>query len=125
LYERHGLTPMLVGGQSRREHATAAEILSLARVPVQNALGSGVRPLVSILRGATLVVSLDTGPLHMAVALERPVVSLIGYNDPRIVGPYRRYTDLIVNAFNASVSRETRMQTITTDMVLERCASAL
>jgi heptosyltransferase I len=126
LYERHGLTPMLVGGESARERATAAGIVSMARSPVQNAIGSGIRPLVSILRGATLVVSLDTGPLHMAVALDRPVVSLIGYNDPRVVGPYRRYTDLIVSAYDRhNVAREARMATISADSVLERCASAL
>jgi heptosyltransferase I len=71
------------------------------------------------------VVSLDTGPLHMAVALERPVVSLIGYNDPRVVGPYRRYADLVVNAFDSPEPRERRMSTITADMVLSRCASVL
>ena len=125
LYDRHALVPMLVGGTSAREQATARAILSTARSPVRNALGSGLRPLVSILNGATLVVSLDTGPLHMAVALERPVVSLIGYNDPAIVGPYRRYTDLIVSAFNAPVPRERRMATISVDAVLDRCASAL
>jgi heptosyltransferase I len=125
LYEQHGLVPMLVGGGSARERATATAIVSGARAPVRNELGSGLRPLVSILRGATLVVSLDTGPLHMAVALERPVVSLIGYNDPRVVGPYRRYTDLIVSAYNARVARGKRMHTISAEAVLERCASAL
>jgi heptosyltransferase I len=125
LYDRHGLQPVLVGGTSPREQATAEAILSTARAPVLSALGSGLRPLVSILHGAALVVSLDTGPLHMAVALERPVVSLIGYNDPAIVGPYRRYTDLIVSAFDAPVPRDRRMATIGVDAVLDRCASAL
>ena len=124
LHGRYGLTPMLVGGTSPRERATAAAILSTARSPVQNALGSGLRPLVSILHGATLVVSLDTGPLHMAVALDRPVVSLIGYNNPALVGPYRRYTDLIVSAFDAPVPRTERMGTISVDAVLDRCALA-
>jgi heptosyltransferase I len=124
LYDRYGLAPMLVGGTSPREQATAAAIIARARSPVRNALGSGLRPLVSILSGASLVVSLDTGPLHMAVALERPVVSLIGYNDPAIVGPYRRYSDLIVNAFTAPVPRDRRMATISVDAVLDRCALA-
>ena len=125
LYQRYGVVPVLVGGNSDREKATAAAILAAARAPVRSALGSGLRPLISILRGAQLVVSLDTGPLHMAVALERPVVSLIGYNDPRVVGPYRRYADLVVNAFDSPEPRERRMSTITADMVLSRCASVL
>ena len=53
------------------------------------------------------------------------MVSLIGYNDPRVVGPYRRYTDLIVNAFDSPEPRERRMLTITPAMVVSRCASVL
>ena len=41
----------------------------------------------------------DTGPLHITVALDRPVVSLIGYSNPKRVGPYRRGLDLVVDAY--------------------------
>ena len=64
-----------------------------------SALGSGLRNLVGILDGSALVLAPDTGPLHMAVALERPVISLIGYTNPKRTGPYRRYHDLIVDAY--------------------------
>ena len=99
LTSEYGLAPVMVGGSSSREIATAHQVQMLARYPVRNALGSGLRRLVAILDGAALVVSLDTGPLHIAVALDRPVVSLIGYNDPIVYGPYRKYHDLIVNGF--------------------------
>ena len=99
LYADFGLQPVLVGGTTARERQTAAEIQATARHPVHDALGSGLRPLVSILDGAALVISLDTGPLHMAVALGRPVISLIGYHDPAIFGPYRRYHDLLIDAY--------------------------
>jgi heptosyltransferase I len=95
----YGLAPVMVGGDSPREIATAHEIQMRARHPVRNALGSGLRRLVAIIDGSALVVSLDTGPLHMAVALDRPVISLIGYNDPVVYGPYRKFHDLIVNGF--------------------------
>ena len=62
-------------------------------------LGVPLRELVAILNGSELVISLDTAPLHMSVALERPVISLMGYNNPKRVGPYRRYHDLIVDAY--------------------------
>jgi len=52
-----------------------------------------------MLDASALVISLDTGPLHMAVALGRPVVSLIGYTNPLRYGPYRRFQDLIVSAY--------------------------
>ncbi len=123
-----GLTPVLVGGQSPRELATAGAIAAGAKHPVVNALGSGLRRLVSILDAASLVVSLDTGPLHMTVALDRPVVSLIGYSNPKRVGPYRKFRDLMVDAYGdpgedypANMeNRLDRMPRITVRDVLDR-----
>src|ERR671938_1061209 len=64
-----------------------------------SSLGSGLRNLVGILDGSALVLSPDTGPLHMSVALDRPVVSLVGYSNPKRVGPYRKFRDLMVDAY--------------------------
>ncbi len=77
---------------------------------------------------ASLVVSLDTGPLHMTVALDRPVVSLIGYSNPKRVGPYRKFRDLMVDAYGdpgedypANMeNRQDRMPRITVRDVLDR-----
>jgi heptosyltransferase I len=99
LYNDFGLQPVLVGGRSARELAAERVILDRARVPVSSALGSGLRNLVGILDGAALVLSPDTGPLHMTVALNRPVISLMGYTNPKRVGPYRRFHDLLVDAY--------------------------
>jgi len=49
--------------------------------------------------GAAIVLSPDTGPLHMTVALNKPVVSLMGYTNPKRVGPYRRFHDLLIDAY--------------------------
>ena len=99
LTDDHGLQPLFVGGPSPREAATAAAIARLTRQPPSSALGSGLRPLVSILDGAALVISPDTAPLHLSVAVGTPVVSLMGQTSPRRSGPYRRYHDLVVDAF--------------------------
>jgi heptosyltransferase-1 len=48
-----------------------------------------VPDLVALSRAATLVVSGDTGPLHIAVAVGTPTVSLFGPTDPARNGPYR------------------------------------
>ena len=90
---------MLVGGRSERELAAEAVIMRTARHRPVSALGSGLRNLVSILDGSALVLSPDTGPLHMTVALDRPVVSLIGYSNPKRVGPYRKFRDLMIDAY--------------------------
>ena len=128
LVESYGLQPVLVGGRSERELAAERVILETARHRPLSALGSGVRRLVSILDGSALVLSPDTGPLHMGVALGRPTISLIGYADPRRTGPYRRYHDLMIDAFHdpgesgpvTNERRKDRMSRITVRDVLER-----
>ena len=124
-----GLQPVLVGGTSPRERH--AESVILARAPrAISALGCGLRPLVGILGGAALALSPDTGPLHMAVALDRPVISLLGYTNPKRTGPYRRFHDLMIDAYGDTgedypVSMETRpgrMPRITVSEVLKKVA---
>jgi heptosyltransferase I len=99
LWHDFGLQPLLVGGRSARELAAERVILERTKVPVVSALGSGLRKLVGILDGAALVLSPDTGPLHMTVALNRPVISLMGYTNPKRVGPYHRFHDLLIDAY--------------------------
>ena len=128
LWSDFGLQPLLVGGRSPRELAAEKAILERARVPVVSALGSGLRNLVSILDGAAVVLSPDTGPLHMAVALNRPVISLMGYTNPKRVGPYRRFHDLLIDAYGdfgerypiSMENRPGRMQRITVRDVLTK-----
>jgi heptosyltransferase I len=99
-----------------------------ARHTPLSALGSGLRNLVGILSGSALVLSPDTGPLHMAVALERPVISLMGYTNPKRTGPYRRYHDLLIDAYGnpgedyrvSMENRPGRVQRITVEQVREK-----
>jgi heptosyltransferase I len=102
LYADFGVQPVLVGGRSERELHAERVILDAVRVPVVSALGSGLRGLVQLIDGAALVLSPDTGPLHITVALNRPVVSLIGYSNPKRVGPYRKFHDLMIDAYGES-----------------------
>jgi heptosyltransferase I len=99
LWHDFDLQPMLVGGRSARELHAEQAIMQHARQRPHSALGSGLRNLVGILDGSALVLSPDTGPLHMAVALDRPVVSLLGYTNPKRTGPYRKFHDLIIDAY--------------------------
>jgi heptosyltransferase I len=130
LWEEHGLRAVLVGGRSPREVAAEETILRLARHRPVSALGSGLRRLVAILDGAALVLSPDTGPLHLAVALDRPVVSLMGYSNPKRVGPYRKFQDLVIDAYAepgeayapSMAHRSGRMARITVEQVMEKVA---
>jgi heptosyltransferase I len=128
LFHDFGLEPVLVGGRTERELAAERVIIERARHKPTSALGSGLRNLVGILDGSALVLAPDTGPLHIAVALDRPVVSLMGYTNPKRTGPYRRFHDLIVDAYGdpgedypiSMENRPDRMPRITVRDVIER-----
>jgi heptosyltransferase I len=128
LHERFGVQPVLVGGRSERELETERVIRARARHPVVSTLGVPFRDLVGIFGGSALAVSLDTGPMHVAVALGTPTLALVGYFDPRRIGPYRRFHDLLVDAHNdpgeegpvTPRKRPGRMARITVGDVLER-----
>jgi heptosyltransferase I len=128
LWHEFGLEPVLAGGRSERELHAEQVIQSVGRRVTRGALGSGLRRLVSILDGSALVISPDTGPLHMSVALSKPVVSLMGHTNPKRTGPYRQYHDLMVDAFGdpgeaydaAARNRPDRMGRITVRDVLDR-----
>jgi len=128
-----GARAVLVGGRSEREEAAAAEIRRLAARPPLDLREWDLRRLVYLLHRADVLVSPDTGPLHVGVALGTPTVSLMGYTNPRRYGPYRRFHDLLVDAFGdpgedytaSAGSRPGRMERITVGEVAERVELAL
>ena len=130
LHEQYGMQVVLVGGRSERELAAERIVIEKTKHKPRSDLGSGLRNLVSILDASALVLSPDTGPLHMAVALDRPVISLMGYTNPKRTGPYRRFHDLIVDAYgnpgeNYPISMENRpgrMSRIETKHILDKVA---
>ena len=128
LWSDFGLHPVLVGGRSPREMAAERMILEKARHKPASALGSGLRRLAAVLDAAALVLTPDTGPLHLAVALRQPVVSLIAYSNPKRVGPYRWCRDLMIDAYGdpgedypvSMENRPGRMSRISVRDILDR-----
>jgi lipopolysaccharide heptosyltransferase II len=49
---------------------------------------TGLRTLAAVLSLASAVVCCDSGPMHLAAALDRPTVAVFGPTDPRRTGPY-------------------------------------
>ena len=128
LHEKFGMRVVLVGGRSARELAAERVGMERAQHKPRSELGSGLRNLVSILDASALVLSPDTGPLHMSVALDTPVISLMGYTNPKRTGPYRRFQDLIIDAYGepgedypiTMENRAGRMRRIETRHVLDK-----
>jgi len=128
------LQPMLVGGPSRLEREIVDRALATASSRPIVALDKPLRDTMWKLAGSTAVISPDTGPLHIAVAMNRPVIGLYGYTNPRRVGPWRKFHDLLVDAYHdpddraGAITRQTRpgrMERITVDEVFEKVKLAL
>ncbi len=86
LIEAQHVRIVLTGGPE--DVALAASIASRMRTsPVVLAGQTNVRELGACLERAHVVVSNDTGVLHMAAALGRPVVALYGPTSPALTGP--------------------------------------
>jgi heptosyltransferase I len=124
---------VLVGGRSDREEAAAAAIKRVASHPPLDLREWDLRRLAYLLSRADVLVSPDTGPLHMGVALRTPTVALMGHTNPKRYGPYRRYGELLVDAFGDpgedyavdAPNRAGRMERITVEQVMEKVDLAL
>lgn len=129
---------------AERYGAVAAALAQAGYVPLVNAVFAGdilanavvdasrgtatvvpcsVGQLIALTRRASLVVAGDTGPLHLAAALERPVVALFGPTDPVRNGPYGTLSRVLRHPSSKkdhtrhAVTEEGLMQ-ITTDEVI-------
>jgi heptosyltransferase I len=133
LAEAFGARCVLLGGTTPHERAAADVILAGTAAAPVDALGRGLRTALALLEACDVVVSPDTGPFHAAVAMGVPSVGLYGYTNPKRFGPYRRFTDLLVDAFGdpgedypaSARYRPGRMARITVAAVEEKVRLAL
>jgi len=128
-----GLQPVLVGGPAQEERRIADEVIRTTRARVVDQLADDVRKLLWLVEGSALLITPDTGPLHIARAVETPVVSLFGRTNPRRSGPYRAYEDLIVDGYADYPGEEyppapeyrNGMRRVTVEAVMEKVERAM
>ena len=51
--------------------------------------------MVEWIRSSELMISNDTGPMHVAAALNKPLVAIFGPIEPRRTGPYRQLDSVV------------------------------
>ena len=86
---RHGLRVLLCGGRSDLELRYGERIASLMREPCQNLVGQDtLLEFLATLQRATVLVSPDSGPAHMATTVGTPVIGLYAATNPARSGPY-------------------------------------
>ena len=86
---RHGMRVILTGGRSEEERRTGAAIERLASEPLTNQIGRDTLPqMLALLERATVLLSPDSGPAHMATMVGTPVIGLYAATNPARSGPY-------------------------------------
>jgi ADP-heptose:LPS heptosyltransferase len=93
-----------------------------------------LRELTGLLAKAAIVVSCDTGPLHLAVAVGAQVIGLYGPSDPQRTGPYGQANGILVGSGGSQCRSCHRwcgdpytpcMKSITPDMVFGKIQERL
>jgi 3-deoxy-D-manno-octulosonic-acid transferase/heptosyltransferase-1 len=64
-------------------------------LPIDLAGRTTLRDLACLYRKASLLVTTDSGPMHLAAAMATPVVALFGPTDPARTGPYGKHHTVI------------------------------
>jgi len=91
---------VLTGGPNNKEVEFAASIQQQVNSPCLNLTGkTTLTQLAAILQQVTLVISPDTGPLHLANAVATPVIGLYAVTRPKYIGPYNQLQNCI-NIYN-------------------------
>lgn len=93
---RHRLESIVIWGPS--ELALAESVSRSSGGSAQPAPATSIADLAALVRDAALVVSGDTGPLHIAAAVGTPVVGLYGPTWPERNGPWDADDEVISRA---------------------------
>ena len=130
----YGFAVVIAGGPGAREQAVGREIMARSAASITWAMSDSVRRLSYLIDGSDLLIAPDTGPVHIARALDVPVIGLYGHTNPWRVGPWRAFQDLWVDRYTEpgtapDPSNRTpkwdRMPTITVEDVIGRIDHAV
>jgi len=87
--DRHGMRVILAGGRSEEESHMGASIEAQAGGRVINQVGKDTLPeLLGLLARAAVLLSPDSGPVHMATMVGTPVIGLYAATRTARAGPY-------------------------------------
>lgn len=89
--KQHGMQVIISGGPSTTEHRMADDIIDMCRIAEpMNLVGKDtLAELIELLRRATVLITPDSGPMHMAAITDTPVIGLHAASNPLRSGPYK------------------------------------
>ncbi|MBB5022596.1 glycosyltransferase family 9 protein [Desulfurispira natronophila] len=105
-FQKWGLYTILTGGSSEVELEYAEMLQLLTPEPaIVNTIGkTDLKTLLALIDDAVTVIAPDSGPVHMATALETPAIGLYASSNPQRTGPYRSQ-QWVVNRYPDAVER--------------------
>lgn len=100
-----------------------AQLQKVSRVRLHT---SSLYGLIDATRRAMAVVGVDSGPLHLAAALDKPGVALFGPTDPAQTGPFKsRMTVLRAPHVETTYKRHARIHASMSEIDVEQVSDAL
>ncbi|WP_277207862.1 glycosyltransferase family 9 protein [Vibrio misgurnus] len=104
--QQQGWQVILAGSPAQIEQDLATKIEQVLTNPVLNLVGkSSLQQMLALLATADLVIAPDTGPAHMANAMNTPVIGLYAHHNPERTGPYH-YRHYVVSAYKEALLAE-------------------
>lgn len=93
-------TPCVLVGSGAEDSALAADVVRLTqRARPVNLVGkTSVKTLAAVLQRCDLLLSADSGPMHLATAVGTPTLALFGSTDPAVTGPFDARSETIYKA---------------------------
>jgi lipopolysaccharide heptosyltransferase I len=125
-----GMPSLAVWG-TPEEQPLAEAIVATSKGTAKLAPPTTVAELASICRRAALFLGSDTGPMHLAVAVGTPTISLHGPSRAEWCGAYGRYNIRLQARYESGSSQERRraddsaMRDISVDMAYAACRELL
>jgi heptosyltransferase-2 len=96
-----GMDVAIVGSEVERSIAERIQGLMRSRVAVLNGRTS-LETLIGIIAESSLVLTNDSGPMHIAAALGVPTVAVFGATDDIVTGPYGPRTRIVKEPVDCS-----------------------
>jgi lipopolysaccharide heptosyltransferase III len=98
LHDRWGLRSIVVAGPD--QETIARDVARLARSGPAIVSGLSLAELMALVEMSAILICNDSGPMHVAAALERPIVAIFGSSNPDVWRPWTEAPNRVIAPAN-------------------------